>query len=233
VRACLAPPQNPTLCASKSTSYVRGHRCGDATHLLGCSLDTDVRIDCAKLDTSCVESPPSASGDLGIAACALPSPGGPATPEVTCQGNVARIKMLEAEYTYDCGINATCMAGSFPLSSDAEICKSKPPGTLTCTSSEVTRRCDGLKEVVLSCPDGSEQTTECLGNGRMCMADSRGELVCMAPCLPYVEQCYGAVITYCAGPQGTAKIDCASLGLGFTSCKWDSSQPETHAWCLQ
>lgn len=232
VRACLAPPRDPSICASTSSDFVRGRRCGDATHLLGCSLDTDVRIDCAKLGTSCVESPPTASGDLGIAACALPSPGGPAVPQVTCQDNVARIKMLEAEYTYDCGINATCVAGSFPLSTTMEMCKGKSPGTLTCTSSEVTWRCDGIENLVLSCPDGSQQTTECLRDGKMCMKDSRGGLICMEPCLPYAEQCYSGVITYCAGPQGTAKIDCASLGLGFTSCKWDGTQPETHAWCL-
>jgi hypothetical protein len=228
VRACLAPPQDPTICASGSSTYLYGRRCSDATHLSGCNLDVDVRIDCAKLDTKCVESPPTASGDIGLAACALPSPGGPAAPQVTCQGNVATVKLREAEYTYDCGVNATCVAGSHAFSVDDRICEGKTPGTLTCASSEVTRRCDG-PNLVLSCPDGSEQVAECLRNGRMCMPDARGDLVCTAPCPANVEQCINGVITFCVGPEGTAKIDCASLG--FSGCQANTSS--YHAWCVE
>jgi hypothetical protein len=227
VRDCLAPPQNPTICASGSPSYLYGRRCSDATHLVGCSLDTDVRIDCAKLGTKCVESPPTASGDIGLAACALQSPGGPATPQVTCQGNLATVKLREAEYTYDCGINADCVPGSHAFSVDDQVCKGKAPGTLTCTSSEVTRRCDG-ENLVLSCPDGSEQVNECLRNGRRCFLYTNGQLMCAPPCSTSVEQCINGVITYCDGPGGTAKIDCAALG--FSGCDADTSV--YRAWCV-
>jgi hypothetical protein len=194
VRACLAPPQNPSICAGGSSSYLYGRRCNDATHLVGCSLDMDVRIDCARLNTKCVESPPTASGAIGLTACALPSPGGPATPQVTCQGSVATVKLREAEYAYDCGINSTCVPGSHAFSVEEQICRANAPAALACDVSERTRRCDG-ENLVISCPDGSEQVTECLRAGRQCFLSTIGQLICAAPCSIYVEQCsngYGA-----------------------------------------
>lgn len=228
VRACLAPPQSPTLCASGSTNYLFGRRCGDATHLVGCSLDMDVRIDCAQLDTKCVESPPTASGELGLAACALPSPGGPATPQATCAGTVARVKLREAEYAYDCGINATCVAGSHVFSVDDQVCKGKAPAALACAVSETTRRCDG-DNLVIACPDGSEQVNECLREGRRCLPSTSGQLYCTAPCSTSTDQCIGGVITYCAGPNVRTRLDCASLG--FSGCQSDSSVG--NAWCVE
>jgi hypothetical protein len=228
VRACLAPAQSPTICASASPSYLYGRRCSDATHLAGCSLDIDVRIDCAKLGTKCVESPPTASGELGIAACAQPNPGGPATPQVTCQGQMATVRLREAEYTYDCGLNATCVAGSPTLSSTVQLCKGKPVVAPTCAEGERTRRCEG-ETLFISCPDGSEEVIECLRSGRRCMLYNGEQLSCAPTCTTNVELCINGVVSYCAGINTTAKIDCASLG--FSGCKYDASV--SHAWCVE
>ena len=57
---------------------------------------------------------------------------------------------------------------------------------------------------------------------------ANGELVCTSPCAISVEQCNHGVITYCAGPEGTAKIDCAALG--FSGCDADTSV--YRAWCV-
>jgi hypothetical protein len=105
---------------------------------------------------------------MGLSACAQPNPGGPASPQVTCQGQMATVKLREAEYTYDCGLNAACVAGSPAFSTSAQICKGQTLAALTCADGERTRRCEG-ETLFISCPDGSEEVIECLRSGRRCM----------------------------------------------------------------
>jgi hypothetical protein len=193
-----------------------GSRCADATTLSTCvpmststgDTTAEVSISCADLGLECIVLPVID----GVPVCAKQESETIDGMEVTCEGNVAHVRIADISYRGDCGIRGTvCRPGSY-VDWQGLPCVGSGPA---CSEAEFEDHCVGNK--LVTCLGGTEARLDCGALGLTCQ-EMEWNVDCSFPgCDPYEsnEQCQLDSILYC-GPRGPATISCTDLG--FSGC---------------
>ena len=227
ILACVNQGQAQPTC-TPTEDYPRWRRCSDANHLRGCSAGVGATFDCSKLGLGCIET---TAGTSTFAGCATPVAGSQpadATVQVTCQGDEAYFTLGLGKYNFNCNdFGATCVPGSYDLSSsDAPLfCRGKR--ATACDPSTSGPRCEGKTWII--CMGGQEAASDCASWGATCRPDpGSAKPSCGFQCTSTLEVCAAGTVSYC-GPAGMTTLDCGSVG--FSTCDTQGGSDATEAWC--
>jgi hypothetical protein len=228
ILGCLNQGRTETACTIPA-NYSGERRCSDTTHLRGCMFGIEMSFDCAELGLECVELT-GLDNDRVLATCAARVTSGQPiemTLAVTCEGDLARFKLGDGEFVFDCDwLGATCAPGSYALAEEPTYCVGK--SAATCDAGSNGSRCEG--DSLINCLGGHEAAWSCASWGGTCSKnDNPYYPACQFACAATAESCAGNVLGYC-GPTGMTAIDCSALG--FSSCGSDAPRDYAQAWCV-